>query len=217
MDSNWHEITVRRSLSKYEWLVDGQLIFRSVDTIRNISSLGIGDPENTYGDQSWPQLYIDFIGLDSTPTPTPPPFPYLSQKDPLWGSKEYDSALTWAGIGKDGIGRWGCALTSVAMMLRKYEVKTPDGANVDPDILNTWLKGQPDGYIEPGLINWIAVTRYVHQSYEAGKSPTELEFVRQASGTSPTLPAILGVPGHFVVAHDEDTTNWKINDPASTL
>lgn len=211
-DDAWHSITIRRYSSKYEWLVDGNLIFRTVETLRTVSSLGIGDPENTTGDQSWPQLFIDYIGIDSIPTPSS--FPYLSQKDPAWGGKEYDSATSWAGLGKDGIDRWGCALTSVAMMLQKYEVKTPDGTNVDPDILNTWLKSQPDGYVGPGLLNWIAVTRYAHQSYLAGKSPTELEYLRQPGSTTPTLPAILGVSGHFVVGHNEDTTNWKINDPA---
>jgi hypothetical protein len=153
---------------------------------------------------------MDFVGLDSTPrpqpsltTPTPTPFPYLSQKDSAWAGEEYDSASTWAGAARSGIGRWGCAITSVAMILQKNGVNALDGTSVDPSKLNTWLISQTDGYIGPGLLNWLAVTRYVKASYDAGNASTKLEYSRPSATSTPVLPTILGLPGHFVVAHDE--------------
>ncbi|MFZ2199899.1 MAG: hypothetical protein WAV40_03870 [Microgenomates group bacterium] len=189
-------------------------MFRTVETSRVVTSIGVGDPENTTGNQAWPSLSIDYIGLDYIPPTT---IPYLSQKDARWGSKEYDSASSWAGINKSGIERWGCALTSTAMMLQNYGIKDLAGADLTPDTLNTWLKSQSDGYVGPGLLNWIAVTRYAKESYLAGHATTKLEYVRSYPPTTPVLPAILGLPGHFVVAHTDGTSDWQIHDPANQL
>jgi hypothetical protein len=100
------------------------------------------------------------------------------------------------------------------MILQHYGVNTPEGVEMDPNTLNGWLLSQTDGYIGPGLINWIAVTRYVRESYDENQSPTKLEFIRSYLPTPPHLPAILGLPGHFVVAHGQDDVSWNINDPA---
>lgn len=173
-----------------------------------------GNSMQTATPKYWQHFNIDNVSIIySDYAAILPTFPYLTQKDPLWAHKEYDSATSWAGVDKSGIDRWGCALTSAAMVLQKYGVKALDGAPVDPDKLNTWLKSQSDGYIGPGLLNWLAVTRYVKTSYTAGHADTKLEFVRSYMPTLPVLPAILGLPGHFVVAYSEDATNWKINDP----
>lgn len=164
--------------------------------------------------QTWLDFYIDNLSVVYG-NPSSPSFPYLSQSDALWGSQEYDSAHVWAAVGKEGIDRWGCALTSVAMILQNYGVKTLDGTTMTPDVLNTWLRSQSDGYIGAGLLNWLAVTRYVKESYLAGQADTKLEFARSYPPSVPELPSILGTVGHFVVAHDEDLTSWSINDPAS--
>ena len=150
-------------------------------------------------------LYSDYSISESS-------FPYFSQKDPLWGEHEYDSASEWAGVDKSGINRWGCALTSAAMMLEKFEVKALDGNPINPDILNDWLKEQEDGYVGPGFVNWLAITRYAKGRLPDGKS---LEFERSYDPALLTLPSILGIPGHFVVGYDDDATNWIINDPAN--
>lgn len=209
----WHTLFVRYENNSYRIRLDNSQELQTVDTNRAPKIVWLGNPMITGGTvfSSFETDYIEIRDLNPSLS-----FPYLSQKNPLWGSKEYDSATQWAGVDKSGIDRWGCALTSTAMILQKYGVKSLDGSTINPDILNSWLKSQKDGYVGPGLLNWLAVTRYVKESYAAGHADTKLEFVRSYLPTTPILPVILGIPGHFVVAYDEDTTNWKINDPAST-
>jgi hypothetical protein len=166
----------------------------------------------TTTDVNFTSILIDYVRV-SDDEHTSINFPYLSQKDPRWGDHEYDSANQWAGVDNSGIDRWGCAITSTAMILNHYGVTDDLGQEMTPDFLNTWLKSQPDGYIGPGLMNWIAVTRY-----SKGKVPGEknsLEFTRSYDPTNVVTPAIFGLPGHFVVVHEEDALNWKINDPAN--
>lgn len=174
-----------------------------------------GNPEITGGSQHWSDFYVDNFAITyfSNIIPT---FPYLSQKDPLWASQEYDSASRWANPGaNNGIDRWGCAITSVAMILQNYGVQTPTGEAVDPQKLNDWLKIQPDGYIGNGLLNWLAITRYAKLSRDLGHSPTSLEFTRSTYSATTSLPAILGESGHFVVAHTDTGTDFSINDPSN--
>ena len=192
----------------YSSYLDGVYI-GTITADKTISSIWFGNPEITVTSGNWPTILIDkIVVLDSSL----PSFPYFSQKDPLWGKHEYDSASEWAGVDKSGINRWGCALTSVAMMLEKFEVKALDGNPINPDILNDWLKEQEDGYVGPGFVNWLAITRYAKGRLLDGKS---LEFERSYDPALLTIPSILGIPGHFVVAYGEDATNWIINDPAN--
>ena len=159
-----------------------------------------------------------------SPTPTPTPiteeFPYYSQNDPNWGQQVYDHATIWAEAGKRSIDRWGCALASAAMILKKYDIKSVTNQEVTPAVLNAWLRTQQDGYIRNGLINWLAVSRFATQSYQAGNSPTKLEFAKLPYSEDQTeslldggLAPILGLPGHFVVSYDDSETMYTINDP----
>lgn len=239
---DWKKLELRLVGDQYEWYLNNSLFFRTTHTNRRVNRVGIGDPEYTSGYLVWPKFYVDYIGLDATqdyspsptptaspspnPTPTPIPFPstfpYFSQIDPKWAGKIYDHASLWADLGKQGIDRWGCALSSAAMILKKYEVKTLSGQETTPSTLNEWLRSQPDGYLGNGLINWLAISRYTHQSKRAGKSPTELEFSKALfnsidvdnfidQGKYP----ILGIPGHFVLSYADDGTFYKINDPSN--
>lgn len=205
-----HTIKISGTPGNYLVYLDGSIV-GTLTTNKEIAAIWFGNTEVTGTSDSWPTIQIDNLKIkDSSPS-----FPYLSQSDALWGSQEYDSAHVWAAVGKEGIDRWGCALTSVAMILQNYGVKTLDGTTMTPDVLNTWLRSQSDGYIGAGLLNWLAVTRYVKESYLAGQADTKLEFARSYPPSVPELPSILGTVGHFVVAHDEDLTSWSINDPAS--
>lgn len=220
-----HKLSINRSNDIYLYKLDSD--DAKVVNRNDVTNIWFGNPEttNTGGIGNWPVIYIESVKVNTsstpspTPTPTPtqtptpsPSFPYFSQNDPRWKDEVYDTANKWAGIDKYGIGRWGCALTSAAMVLQKNGVKALDGTDLDPSKLNTWLKSQPDGYVGLGYLNWLAVTRYVRLSYESGHSPTKLEFSR--TGT-PTFPSIIGLPGHFVVVHGEDGSNWLVNDPSS--
>lgn len=217
-DFDVHRFSIVRNIiddnfSSYEIYLDNKLISETKPTNRIVNSLWIGHPSDLGTDKIWPAMKIFSVRSLATPPST---FPYLSQNDPLWADKEYDSASQWAGLDKSGIGRWGCALTSAAMILQNYNVQTATGSAVTPDGLNDWLINEPDGYLGLGHVNWLAISRYARESYDANHASTKLEFVRTYPPATPELPAILGLPGHFVVAQDEDTNSWKINDPAST-
>jgi hypothetical protein len=148
---------------------------------------------------------------ESTATPTPAPtlaslsVPDLKQYSLPWKNKLY--AFT-----KNTIQEYGCALTSVAMVLQYH------GHNIMPDKLNDWLKQQPDGYISNGLVNWLAISRYT-KLHDSSSSPT-LEYTRlEPNNTNLTnelesgRPAILKEPGHFIVAKSILPTTFGINDP----
>lgn len=131
--------------------------------------------------------------------------PDLKQYSLPWKNKIYDHKNA-------SIEKFGCALTSAAMVLQYH------GHNIMPDALNIWLKNQPDGYLRNGLLNWLAVSRYTKDNY----SPTSrtLEYKR-LEATNENLdnelnndrPAILKEPGHFVVATGKTTDSYLINDP----
>ncbi len=159
----------------------------------------------------------------SSPSPSPSTPPYLSQLDPNWAKQIYDHATKWAPLTERGIDRWGCAITSTSMVLQKFGVKSITGQPVTPAILNSWLRNQNDGYVGDGLLNWLAVSRFVRQSRQVGQSPTNLEFRKSTYKSSQVdsdlasgLFPILGVPGHFVASHGDLSTSFAINDPAST-
>src|ERR1700722_603606 len=85
--------------------------------------------------------------------------PLIKQTSTPWQSQEYDSAHIW-NPSNPTINAWGCAMTSAAMIFRYYGInELPDGTPLDPGTLNKWLENQPDGYVETGWVNWIALSR----------------------------------------------------------
>lgn len=147
--------------------------------------------------------------------------PLFKQTDPLWGGYEYDSANKWSQ--NPTISAWGCALTSAAMVFKYHGYhKLPDGTNLDPGTLNSWLKTQKDGYVRNGLVNWLALSRLSKLAKEEnGLGFNALEYHRVNGYNSEKLtddinngnPGILGVPGHFVVAKGVEGDTFNINDP----
>lgn len=133
------------------------------------------------------------------------------QNDPRWATLVYDSAEEWS-HDPPTLARWGCALTSAAIILDYYGVEAlPNGQGLNPATLNAWLLEQPDGYLGPGLLNWRAVVRVASWHKNEHGTPA-LEF-RSFTATdseekavwlqaqlSKRYPSILEQPGHFVVA-----------------
>lgn len=149
-----------------------------------------------------------------------PEFPIFKQTDPRWSEIEYDSASLWAT--NPSIGRWGCALSSLAMVLNFYDInKLPDGSTLNPETLNSWLKSQPDGYLGEGLLNWIAGTRLTRLMSSELNTP-KLEYSRDdgnplvaaKSEVNSGKPVILQIPGHFLAGHELLDDDIKIADPA---
>jgi len=158
--------------------------------------------------------------------------PIQKQTDSNWASQEYDSANNWSS--SIGIDRWGCALTSASMILNYHNINTmPNGDEVNPNTLNSWLNSQEDGYIGSGLVNWIAITRLTKNINEVFNTP-KLEYSRTQGDNLYTAktelednkPSILQIAGHFLVASgvvngsqwSEEEANPEndlyINDPA---
>jgi|GEM_PF-1952477 len=219
----WQEVVVSRVANHYEVSVNDVVIFSTIDTSRIIDSLGIGSPIIANTMQTWPSYYVDFAGINIS-APESASFPHYSQLDPIWASDEYDHASTWASEGDREMEEWGCVTSSAAMVLKHFEVNHPDTNEItDPQNLNDWLTGQPDGYVRNGLVNWLAVTRYAHLSEMAGYSTQSLEYVREPySETSvsgrlaedPSLPVIVkNTNSHFFPIYDEDGDDWLVSDP----
>ncbi len=82
----------------------------------------------------------------------------MSQGAWPWRFKQLDEAF-WEDDTRKTIGQRGCALTSVAMLLSGYGVKTPEGEDVNPENLNTWLNDNK-GFADDGDISWDAIDKY---------------------------------------------------------
>ncbi|MBQ6436375.1 hypothetical protein IJJ27_02310 [bacterium] len=151
--------------------------------------------------------------------------PYLSQRDQRWASE-------LVGSSEQTIGEIGCLLTDVVMVLNYYGYYLfPDGTLLTPASLNAWLQSQPDGYVAGNLLNFVALGRLstlLHRDYvEQGLNYPKLEYsyrdndwiyARQVplslSLFAHGQPAIVEVPGHFVVATGtDDFYNWQLADP----
>jgi len=147
--------------------------------------------------------------------------PFYKQHDPEWKNREYDHANQWSTT--PTIARWGCALTSVTMILDYYNINLiPLNLKLSPTTLNFWLKNQPDGFIGEGLINWLAVTRLTQIMSDQLDTPIleyqrlEGEIENAINDIDQNQPVILQLPGHFLVANGYNTlqTDLFIKDPA---
>lgn len=150
------------------------------------------------------------------------PVPLFKQTDPAWTEQIYDTAQNWAA--DPTIGAWGCAVTSAAMIFRYHGIsQLPDGSELTPATLNSWLNSQPDGYIGQGLTNWLALTRLSKLMRPILGTPSLIYQRVSGSGIdtaaaqlSQSLPAIIQIPGHFFVAKgiNGSQNDLIINDPA---
>lgn len=161
--------------------------------------------------------------------------PYFSQNEPspFWGPSEYDHAYSLGATGMSGsMNWWGCAVTSVAMMLNFHDIKQfVDGSVIDPGSLNQWLKkngGFVKGYDEKGewysSLDWSRIGTLTEQISTRSGTP-KLEWKRLAATDenlntelSNKRPPIIQVKNtlttsHFVVAKGIKDDNYSINDP----
>jgi hypothetical protein len=170
----------------------------------------------------------------STPIPTPTPIstslnvPILRQTDKPWGTQTYDGANFWSPLSQT-IKNWGCALTSYVMVLRYYGInKLPDGTNLDPGTLNTWLKdnygyidGKSSGYLNPLAISSLSqkaikinkITLFDGLEYSRITSSNNLPLITELNSKR---PAVLEEPGHFIVANGIKANTFSIIDPYFT-
>lgn len=140
----------------------------------------------------------------------------IKQTTSPWGPKTYDFADNWY-PSNPSISRWGCAMTSAAMILNYY------GDNTDPEKLNDWLKAN-NGYTRNGGVLWPTISRY---SLQDPDTPT-LKFsyhnysdILAKGEIDSNRPSILKLDNepyggnHFVVSKGYSGSEIYINDPAS--
>lgn len=163
------------------------------------------------------------------------PVPYYSQNSLPWGPSEYDhtKSLGFKNITMD---RWGCAVTSAAMVLNYHGMtQFQDNTALNPGSLNQWLKTHK-GYLTGGsgntsysYLTWPAISKLTKDLFSAGKSNTKLMHKRAYPSANTTtllnddlnirnFPDILYVnnastSGHFVVAKGVLGNSYAINDP----
>lgn len=154
--------------------------------------------------------------------------PSLKQTDPLWIDDLYDSANIWS-TGATGIGRWGCAIASAAMVLKYNNInKLPGGIDLTPGTLNSYLKSIPNGYRRNGDTNWEAIASMtkIAKPYNPGFGFDALK-VRWGGNSATALIDDLnnGIPNileedmgfgnvHYIVAKGISGSTFTINDPA---
>lgn len=220
--------------SSYKVLINNVLILTVPDQAPFFDNYSAGLQASGYSQVWFDNVVITQIVSDtSTPSPTPtaspsptpsptptptataiptatPVIPVMSvtnlkQYTGGWENELYDHTAKT-------IKQWGCALTSAVMVLQYH------GHNIVPDVLNTWLNDQTDGYIGYGLINWLAVSRYTKLN-DSPTSPT-LEFLKIYPSEenldvelNNNRPAILKEDGHFIVATGKLINTYTINDP----
>ncbi len=160
---------------------------------------------------------------------------YFSQNSLPWGPTEYDHAKLLK-ASDPTMDRWGCAVTSAAMVLNFHGMKElTDGTALDPGSLNLWFKNN-NGYLYGegtsgwySYINWPTIGTLTKRLYDAGKSPIELTYNRAYPSNDTTdllnkdltidkIPDILQVKNsstssHFVVAKGKVNNTYAINDP----
>ena len=124
----------------------------------------------------------------------------FKQCDGKWGSNKL-------GTSSNTICKAGCAMSSVAMILATYGLKT-SGAATNPGNLNTWLTHN-GGYVSGDLLVWGSVSKL------------GLPYINSYSGHAQAIPAfdknqniVLNVNngGHFVIRRTFSFFNYHIKN-----
>lgn len=227
--NSWYSLKVRVVGNKIEVYIDGTkyIDFDDTGSILNQGKIALYVWSGNYsGVGSITTSHFDNVlinDLSTFPSPTPLPVPLLKQTDLRWSDEIYDSATEWSSPAPPTIHRWGCAITSVAMNFLFQGVdKTPDGSEVNPNSINSWLQLEEDGYVNGGHVNWWALRRFTRLAHNLYGSPI-LDFRKNSSFNTKLLnahleknqPDIIGVKqgGHFVVATGRSAASHFINDP----
>ncbi len=209
----------------------------SLDLVHDVNQIiplsqGIFGLGSSPGSSTLTETWFDNVRITTLdhvdPQPEPGlPVPLLKQTNPLWGSDIYDSASSWSSDGLT-MSRWGCAVASASMIFQYNGLeKMEDNSDLTPGSVNQWLKNQVDGYVRGGLLNWLSLSRLSKQIADNnGVTFDALEYESRnpdnaflANILDNSLPAILSVPGHFIVAKGVDAPNstFWINDPFDTI
>jgi hypothetical protein len=205
------------------------VIFPANSTIQDISPVQTSRNLNTlewvywYTTSDWQDNIDVGYALSSTIS-----VPLYRQGDQPWGSEIYDNYGPTET--SQTIKKWGCLLSSAAMVLDYAGQRAQPAVHTDPETLNNWLKVTAGGFSGHGIVHCSI------QGY-ASAQHISLYFRSLAMRNDGVLdtylstgnPVILGVnpvldtdtqklePSHWVVATGKTTVNgqatYSINDP----
>lgn len=152
--------------------------------------------------------------------------PLFLQTDPAWSNELYGSYQTQP----NNIGKWGCYMTSAAMIINYYAEQDQSPFRTDPGQFNSWLRS--NNLYDGNLFVQASSHTYADQQNVNlfFPSPGRIDGLRNATSDaildnslSQDNPAILRVNApsasgqHFVVAIGTTTVNntptYVINDP----
>jgi hypothetical protein len=134
---------------------------------------------------------------------------YLNSTQDGWTMyKQCDSQWSGQKLGtcSDTICSAGCAMSSVAMMLKTK------GTSKDPSTLNSWLKSN-GGYSSGCLINWASVNAFKTVTYIGKQHPNESEICNGLKSKH-GLIANVHNGGHWVLLTGCNGGGvYRVNDP----
>lgn len=224
-----YKVVIRLEKSNIKIFINNYQIFNRDDWTNEEGIAGkIGIKAGT-GAVAPTRLRYDNVIVRSLNAPTPPAqdgkqleYTTFKQTNPLWKDSLYDTATAWSAL--PTMNRWGCATTSLAMIMHYHGLTTmPDGSPVTPGTLNEWLKTQADGYVQEGLVNWVAGTRLTRLISEKFGT-VKLEYRWSGDTTIATVaneimankPSIVKIAGHFLTVNGVtgDGKDLYIKDPS---
>ena len=134
------------------------------------------------------------------------PVPAFAQDDPRWS----DARI---GPSTDTLGDEGCAVTSAAMVIAFYGIKT------DPQQLNAFLT-RTGGFSDDGLIHWSRVPAiapdHLELAYDGGPSYKLIDSNLLAGNPVIVLFPLPDGGYHFVVIVGKEGRDYLIRDPAAS-
>lgn len=129
---------------------------------------------------------------------------YMQCSSP-WGSQQIGFCAS------NTICQLGCAVTSIAMLLKG------NGANVDPGTLNTFLKGQHNGYVNGCEINWPVACSFPNStmSFVSFHSVTTTKLKSEIDEQDPVIVEV-DLPNsnlsHFIVVYGYNNNGNSFSD-----
>ncbi|MGI5828079.1 MAG: C39 family peptidase [Patescibacteria group bacterium] len=233
--SQFNTVRINYIDNKYLLYYNDNLLFTSAPATRFAKYVWIGSPLNPSTLIDWSSLAVDYIRVTKLPD-NPLDVPKMYQNDDEWSDLEYNHANSWIDqyneeyndTAKPSIGRWGCAMSSAAMLLKYFGVtKVPSGEELTPLTLNNWLSSVSGGYLGWGHTNWLKISAMTKEVNELFGEP-KLEFKHITQKDSITFeehidseqPEILKIENywkpessHFVVGMGYNDDEILINDP----